>query len=908
MKLSRLATFLVLASFLFLYLAAGDCLARALYDVPQIGPGVRKASQTGPYVDIGIHDVGKIGLTVVNTGYFGTGFLTGLGGDAPSCDYPYPGQQDYLFAGSFWIGAVVSRDTLVSVGADGWFFTREMWPDPGEHPPPVGGAIVSRSISDPEDEEAVSEQDYIAVYTDTVTNTGLTGTDNRDGRGHQPLGIEVTQRSYAWSYEYAEDFVLFDYSIKNIGRRTLDKVYMGIYVDGDVRTKGAEEGFDDDICGFKRDMPSIFGCGFRDTINIAWIADNDGRQSENNPCPFNTMSLTAVTGSRVVRTPSDSLKYSFNWWISNGNPALDFGPRRIGTQDDPFRDFGGFLGTPEGDKNKYYIMRHEEFDYDQLFCAMDNTADGWLQRPVQGSDFADGYDTRYLFSFGPFKINVGEVLPISFAYIAAEDFHTDCDAFRRLFDPYSPQDYYDYLNFGDLATNSVWASWIYDNPGVDTDEDGYKGKYWICAYESELVIDTIDTDSIEAGKWSMYYDTIFDTHYVYTVADTFWYEGDGVPDFRGASPPPAPSLWVVDTAGDTLRSRVIPRVTEDNRGELCVRWNGFRSENEKDIFSGLVDFEGYRVWYSYTPSATGFSVMASYDLEDYTRYTWNPGRQLWEIKSKDTPFGIDYLKSLYGQDFDPHLYDRDHPLYWYDVDDDTTYVYYFITQDWNRSDLRDTLGIHKVWPDEPPPTKTNLDTARMHYPEELTEDRLFFKYYEYEYIIRNLLPSQLHYVSVTAFDYGSPASGLESLETPAEKNFIAEYPQHSAAEVEGRGLEVVVYPNPWRIDGEYSSYGFEGRDYVDNDGQLVIQQGMPPDRTRSVHFINLPHKCTIRIFTIDGDLVREIEHDVPEGYPQSSHERWDVVTRNTQAVVSGIYYYSVESDFGSQIGKIVIIM
>ncbi|UCD93892.1 MAG: hypothetical protein JSU69_08980, partial [Candidatus Zixiibacteriota bacterium] len=185
---------------------------------------------------------------------------------------------------------------------------------------------------------------------------------------------------------------------------------------------------------------------------------------------------------------------------------------------------------------------------------------------------------------------------------------------------------------------------------------------------------------------------------------------------------------------------------------------------------------------------------------------------------------------------------------------------------------------------------------------------LFFKYYEYEYTLRNLLPSQLHYVAVTAFDHGSPRSGLGALEVPPQRNFIAEYPQNAADIVENKGLDVVVYPNPYRINGKYKDYGFEGRDYVDSDGRLVKQEGLTDDRTRAIHFTNLPHRCTIRIFSLDGDLVRKIEHDVPEGHPQSSHERWDLITRNTQAVVSGIYYYSVESDRGRQIGKIVIIM
>jgi len=892
MKVPRLATYIFSIMILAFLIGFNFASGRALYDASEGNIIVGKITADNPYVDVVAHTVGKIGLSTNNQGQLGTGFMTSDEG-LPSCQFPYPSQQEYLFAGAFWIGAVIGRDTLVSVGADGWQFTREMWPDP--YPK---GKIIERSISNAADVDAISEQDFISVYTDTVTDPGYVTDDDVDGRPHMPLNIEVTQRSYSWSYSYAEDFVLFDYSIKNIGRKSLTGAYMGIYIDADVKTKGSQEGFDDDICGFKRAIPSDYGCGFIDTVNIAWIADNDGRQSTDQPCPYSTTSLTAVTATRVVRTPSDSLKYSFNWWISNGDASQDFGPRKAGTVDDPFRDFGGYLGTPEGDRNKYYIMRHGEFDYDQLFTAMDHTSEGWLPRP-SGSyavNFADGYDTRYLLSFGPFNIDPGEVLPISFAYVAGDDFHTDCDAFENIFNAYEPQIYYDYLNFDDLGKNAMWASWIYDNPGYDTDGDGYRGKYRICVFDSipSTCIDTVSLDPFEVDTFPCY---------EITQADTVYYEGDRVPDFRGASPPSAPKLWVIDENGDTLRSRVIPSINEFNQGELRIRWNGLKSETEKDVFSNEIDFEGYRVYLSFSPSAASYSVISSYDIEDYNRYTWNRSRGIWELK--DTPFTIDSLETLYGEGFDPLLYDVDNALYWNDT------AYYFSRQDWNQSDLSDPNGIHKIYPDEPPPTSLIIDTARIYYPEELTDDGLYFKYYEYEYTLRNLLPSQLHYVAVTAFDYGSPASGLESLETPPHKNYVAEYPQNKIEDATAEGLNVIVYPNPYRIDGEYPANGFEGRDYITYPSfsdSLVQQEGLPNDRTRSIHFINLPHKCTIRIFTLDGDLVREIDHNVPEGSPQSSHERWDLITRNTQAIVSGIYYYSVESEFGNQIGKLVIIM
>ncbi|MEW5922668.1 MAG: hypothetical protein AB1746_01630 [Candidatus Zixiibacteriota bacterium] len=850
--------------------ASGD--GREFFGADDIMPPVGKYAADVPYVTVGVHNIGKIGLTITNQGSFGTGFInrdgnvndpiTGL--RAPSCTYPFPGQQQYLFAGAFWIGAVVGRDTLASTGAEGWLYIREMWPDPY----PMG-EIIHRSISNHDDEEAVSEQDFIAVYTDTVTDPGYTGIDRIDGRPHIPLNIEVTQRSYAWSYAYADDFILFDYSIKNVGFREIKNAYMGIYVDGDVKVDGSQTGHDDDICGFRREIPSPTGCGFVDTIDIAWIADNDGRNDPAISCP-GSFDATGVTGTRVVRTPSDSLRYSFNWWISNLDPSLDFGPRKAGTAEDPFRDFGGFLGTPLGDKNKYYMMRHEEFDYDQLFTAVDHTAEGWLPPPNDAVDFAKGYDTRYLLSFGPFNISPAEVLPITFAYVAGQGFHTECEAFQKKYSPYDPQEYYDYLDFTDLGTNAMWASWIYDNPGYDTDGDSLFGKNRICVYDSTVTYDTIQITP----------ELIIDTIITYLDMDTLWYQGDGVPDFRGAAPPSPPEL------------HVIPGIDEFSRGMLRVKWNGLTTENEKDIFSRKIDFEGYRVYVSLTPRASDFVVVSSFDIEDYNKYIWNRGRGLWELR--DIPFTIDSLKKLYGNDFDPMEHDIDHIFYREDS------AFYFTAQDYNESDLYDTTRIHKLYPDQPPPSTLDPDSAAVYFPDELTPKGLF-KYYEYEYILDNILPSQLYYVSVTAFDFGAPASGLLSLESRPTMNMVAEYAQNQTSKIEEEGLNVIAYPNPYRIDGNYrgaSGGFFEGRG----------QETMPDDRVRAIHFTNLPHKCTIRIFTIDGDLVREINHDYPPDSPQSMHDIWDVITRNTQAPVSGIYYYVVESDYGNQIGKLVLIM
>ncbi len=58
-----------------------------------------------------------------------------------------------------------------------------------------------------------------------------------------------------------------------------------------------------------------------------------------------------------------------------------------------------------------------------------------------------------------------------------------------------------------------------------------------------------------------------------------------------------------------------------------------------------------------------------------------------------------------------------------------------------------------------------------------------------------------------------------------------------------------------------------------------------------IHFINLPPKAHIRIFTVAGDLVAELEHDER----LRDFERWNLKNKSGRDVASGIYVYRVES-------------
>ncbi|MFH2050298.1 MAG: hypothetical protein ABIJ12_12725, partial [bacterium] len=504
----------------------------------------------------------------------------------------------------------------------------------------------------------------------------------------------------------------------------------------------------------------------------------------------------------------------------------------------------GGLGTPEGDRNKYYIMSNGEFDYDQAFVGTIQQTDSlWLYPPQnQVAGWAGGMDTRYLLSFGPFDIRVGQTLPISFAYMGGQGLHTDRNNAADNM-PQDPEAFYANMHFEDLALNSTWSERVYDNPGVDTDGDGYSGEFRVCQIDS-------------------------------LVSDTDWYRGDGVPDFTGAAPPPPPVFWL--TSGP---------------GYIKVRFNGARTETERDIFSREVDFEGYRIYLARDDRAASYSVIASFDRDDYNMYVFDTLLGEWDLSQ--TPFLLEDLRSYFRDEYlDPLIYSRTSP---YTSPHYPNMTYYFEKQDYNVSDQGVLNTIRKKYPDQPYPSSVLADSAR---PEELTEDG-YLKYFEYEYIIKDLLPTVEYYVNVTAFDFGSPGFDLGALESSVTLNAASAYAQASFDQVFDNEFEVMVYPNPYRLDAQYRQTGFEGRG----------EQDRPDDRLRKLHFANIPPTCKISIYTIDGDLVREIDHDVDPSDPKSTHETWDLITRNTQMVVSGLYYYVVEADnWETHIGKFSVIM
>ncbi|NUO20052.1 hypothetical protein HUU59_11440 [bacterium] len=97
-----------------------------------------------------------------------------------------------------------------------------------------------------------------------------------------------------------------------------------------------------------------------------------------------------------------------------------------------------------------------------------------------------------------------------------------------------------------------------------------------------------------------------------------------------------------------------------------------------------------------------------------------------------------------------------------------------------------------------------------------------------------------------------------------------------------------VYPNP------YVSANVQEPSNPFNEGR----------GERRITFNHLPDRCTIRIYTVKGDLVDIIEHNA--GIDDGT-ENWDMRNRDGLNVAYGVYLYHVDSPYGEKTGRFAVI-
>ena len=178
--------------------------------------------------------------------------------------------------------------------------------------------------------------------------------------------------------------------------------------------------------------------------------------------------------------------------------------------------------------------------------------------------------------------------------------------------------------------------------------------------------------------------------------------------------------------------------------------------------------------------------------------------------------------------------------------------------------------------------------------------------YWYRYELDGLLNGWQYEVSVTAFDGGSETFEIGSLETSTSANSIRVFPGTPVNENFGSNAseyKVGVYPNPYRINAAW-------------DGGN--------EDTRKLYFYNLPARAEVRVYTVAGDIVAELNHDAatytgdiswfdnfsddPRVMAGGEHA-WDLQSNANQILSTGLYLYTVKDlESGEvQTGKLLII-
>ena len=177
-------------------------------------------------------------------------------------------------------------------------------------------------------------------------------------------------------------------------------------------------------------------------------------------------------------------------------------------------------------------------------------------------------------------------------------------------------------------------------------------------------------------------------------------------------------------------------------------------------------------------------------------------------------------------------------------------------------------------------------------PDSIAYERLHYPVGRYKFQDTRVLNGfDYHYV-VTAVAYRtltvSNTTRTELLESPFRTVFAGIVRPRAEAGVNYRDGRVWVVPNPFRQRAAWERTPVPGDAF-----------------TRHVDFMGLPKaRSTIRIYTLAGDLVQQLDHDCSQGDGQRT---WNLISRNGQDIESGVYLFTVESPAGKQTGKFVII-
>ena len=154
---------------------------------------------------------------------------------------------------------------------------------------------------------------------------------------------------------------------------------------------------------------------------------------------------------------------------------------------------------------------------------------------------------------------------------------------------------------------------------------------------------------------------------------------------------------------------------------------------------------------------------------------------------------------------------------------------------------------------------------------------------KYTFVDENVKNGFVYWYSVTAYD--STAEGYHFGKFSQIKTLVT-----PRSAVNDALDEVIVVPNPYVNHPYMARWNLEPNE-ADPTGEKVC-------------FQNLPRDSVVRIYSLGGELVQTLRLDAEA---TGGDACWNMISRNDQIVVSGIYLYHVDSPIGEKVGKFVII-
>jgi len=842
-------------------------------------------------------NVGALYINITNHGLIGSQYTQRLPySSAPSGQWPGGSGQEYLWGAGLWVGGSVNGQLSVTTGQS----ERELRPGSDIFDTIYearGGRIIRPASRDDicgrrlpdvradDDGDGRIDEDFLNGWDDDrdgqidedfgqIADQMFTCTMHDDlplvrelYPDHLPLGISVVQRAAAFEQADYEDIVILDYEIHNTGHKNIKDVQLGMYVDCDIQQRGDGTSNPDDLAGFFRGAVRGPDNTFH-RLEVAWMKD----AAPDNPLP-------GVFGTMLLGHDTDPLQYYAPNMVGVNSFQI-FATNAMGIQG----------GEPLSDAERYRLMAKHQIDRDR--------------RPDQPGDL------KFMFASGPF----GNLPPgRKITYQVAMVIGTGMDGMLR---------------------NALKASVVHRGRYIDLDDDNDTGRWGletkVCIgdyplyengderlfdYRSMFMDETCTGPNPIFGveiitKSKMFQDS--DGRYcIYVNADNceecyrvmgrectvenglYWlsmysYARTGMYGRETNVP------WVFpgEVPPQTPRVRLEPG---DNSVELF--WDDV-SEHDIDPDTDVRDFESYRVWrvanwirpngttIETGPEAMLWGMIAEYDLVNSIP-AGIAGSAHDRTLGRNT--GLEVARYIPACLSDPQYEGLAAAMQDF-VDADVTNRFK------SRPPLRDRFGAvipgrETLVPWEYAPTV--LDTffdmtsrAGVRPPDAVVSKRGLTYYHYRDTDVHN---GFLTFYAVVAADHelvwdgtsyqpagygvqGDPANNQQHV-TPAP------IPQ-TAAQREQDGVNIYVYPNPATRE---SLAEFQGQPAsADNPTGVRIM------------FNNLPaaHN-TVKIFTASGDLVQTLTHD---GLSGGGAVAWDLMSRNGQEVVSGIYLYSVESD------------